>query len=63
MTPVPASGKVTDGEPVKMGLWFPPLCEPWVLNAIQTLPRSVPADGGVNVTLQVTLWPPARVTG
>ena len=39
------------------------LPEPWVVTTIDTPPVSVPVDGGVNVTLHVTLCPPARVMG
>jgi len=39
------------------------LPETWVVTKIDTLPVLVPVDGGVNVTVPVTLCPPARVMG
>ena len=52
LTPVPDIVTV-------MVLFFPP--ELWVVTTIE--PLSVPADGGVNMTVPVTLCPPARVMG
>jgi hypothetical protein len=63
VTPVPNTGKVTAVELLAVAPLCPLPLELSVMNAIATLPLSVPADCGVNVTLQVTLCPPARVTG
>jgi len=48
-TPVPDRGMV------KLGLE--------AFEAIVTLPLTIPADAGVNVTVNVVLWPAVNVTG
>lgn len=62
LTPVPDIATVTvDIEPEAELVFFPP--ELWVLTMIDTLPLSAPVEGGVNMTVHVTLCPPASVIG
>jgi hypothetical protein len=59
LTPVPDIVTVMAAELEGEFVFFPP--ELWVVTTIE--PLSVPVDGGVNVTVHVTLCPPARVMG
>jgi hypothetical protein len=61
LIPVPDMARVTVVEPE--GELVCPLPPVWVVTTMDTLPVSVPADGGVNVIVHVTLCPPARVIG
>jgi hypothetical protein len=60
LTPVPDIATVTVVE-LDAELFLPP--ELWAVIRMETLPLSVPVDGGVNVMLPMTLCPPASVIG
>jgi hypothetical protein len=60
LTAVPDIVTVTELEILKLAVFFP---LDWVVNAIETVPLSVPLEVGENVIQHVTLCPPASVKG